>query len=69
MIGPLLQAERTRHGWSTRQAAARTDGAVTHTTIGRIEAGTTVPNLTTLQALARLYDITITLDGTSVRID
>lgn len=59
-LATLLKQLRHQRGWSLRQAAEETRGAVSHATISELERGSLVnPHIKTLQALARVYGLTV----------
>lgn len=63
-FGEQIRGVRARRGHSLKTAAALVDGAVTHATISRVENGLRDPQLATLLALARAYDVDIVVKRT-----
>jgi len=57
-IGVRVKALRDEHGWSQERLARETGGAVTTSTVGRVERGLHKPHLDTLDALAEALGVT-----------
>lgn len=67
-FGETLRAIRKHQGWTLKEAAARSDGAISATGLLRIEKDVRDPMLTTLEAVAKAnnVEIRITPDGVYV---
>jgi transcriptional regulator with XRE-family HTH domain len=65
-IGHVLRAAREGRGMSLREAGRRTGGLITHRGIHRIEVGERSPTVRTVEILARIYGVRISIDATGV---
>lgn len=68
MLGEQLRELRLERGLTLKEAARRLEGALSDAGLSRIETGERQPNLTTLEALAQLYDVTIQIGPTFTTI-
>jgi transcriptional regulator with XRE-family HTH domain len=62
-LGLQLRRARRRAGLSLRDVAARTGGALSPGALSLIETGKRYPSLRTLETLARVLDLAITVSA------